>query len=273
MYIVFARLHGTGQEGSARNSWNTNVSCARSVYGICGIETHLVKAPRCVENLSGVHHARRRSLGSLGQDQTPYKAWHGTFASRHITRHTASWSVQIDNQHADMTAITMTPVAPLPPSTTLPAVRQSAAATVKQLFAFLDAQGHGDYLGEAVSQLEHSLQCAYSAVEAKADHETIIGALLHDVGRFIPQADKMPAMIAPDGKMVGRASHEVLGERYLGQLGFSDKVCQLVGAHVMAKRYLTAVVDGYWESLSPSSKTTLKYQVGVWLAPYPAAQR
>ena len=144
---------------------------------------------------------------------------------------------------------------------TLPSVRGHTESTVHELFAFLEAQGHTDYIGEAVSQLEHSLQAAHQAVVAKADDETVLGALLHDVGRFIPQANSMPAMIAPDGTYVGRKSHEVLGERYLRQLGFGEKVCQLVGAHVMAKRYLTAVDKGYYESLSPSSKTTLRFQV------------
>ena len=145
----------------------------------------------------------------------------------------------------------------------LPSVVDHAQITIRELFAFLDAQGQGDYIGEAISQLEHSLQAGHQAVLAKADDETILGALLHDVGRFIPQAEKMPAMIAPDGTYVGRASHELLGERYLRQLGFGEKVCQLVGAHVMAKRYLTATDKGYWERLSPSSKTTLEFQASL----------
>lgn len=71
----------------------------------------------------------------------------------------------------------------------------------------------------------------------------------------------MEAMIAPDGTYVGKASHEILGEQYLRELGFSDKVCQLVGAHVMAKRYLTAIDEHYYNDLSQSSKMTLKFQV------------
>ena len=71
----------------------------------------------------------------------------------------------------------------------------------------------------------------------------------------------MPSMIAADGSYVGKASHEIVGERYLRQLGFSEHICQLVGAHVMAKRYLTAVDRAYYDDLSSSSKTTLKYQV------------
>lgn len=136
-----------------------------------------------------------------------------------------------------------------------------AREIVHGLFGFMERQGHTDYLGEAVSQLQHSLQTATQAQESGADDDTILGALLHDVGRFIPDADDMPAMIAPDGKFIGSASHEILGERYLRQLGFSEHICQLVGAHVIAKRYLTAVDKSYYDGLSWNSKLTLKYQV------------
>lgn len=146
-------------------------------------------------------------------------------------------------------------------ATVLPSVEANARNTVSELFAFITAQGNGDYIGEKVSQLQHSLQAATLAQNAGADHETVLGALLHDVGRFIPAADKMPIMTAADGTFVGTASHEVLGETYLRQLGFSETICQLVGAHVMAKRYLTAVDKTYYDGLSQSSKTTLKYQV------------
>lgn len=144
----------------------------------------------------------------------------------------------------------------------LPSVAAHARDTVTQLFSFVEAQGHGDYIGEAVSQLEHSLQAAHLAKQAHADDETVLGALLHDIGRFIPTASSMPPMISPNGTFVGTASHEVLGENYLRQLGFSEKICQLVGAHVVAKRYLCATEEGYWDGLSKSSKTTLKFQGG-----------
>lgn len=136
-----------------------------------------------------------------------------------------------------------------------------ARATVKELFSFIERQGKGDYLGEPISQIEHSLQAATLAERAGADDDTIIGALLHDVGRFIPAAEKMDSMVASDGTYIGKSSHEVVGERYLRQLGFSEKICQVVGAHVNAKRYLCAVEKGYWESLSRSSKQTLEFQV------------
>ena len=88
--------------------------------------------------------------------------------------------------------------------TALASVEANTTATVKELFGFLEAQGQGDYLGEAVTQLQHSVQTATLAQQAGADNETIIGSLLHDVGRFIPAAEKMPSMIAPDGRYLGK---------------------------------------------------------------------
>ncbi|KAJ5724689.1 hypothetical protein N7493_006417 [Penicillium malachiteum] len=150
---------------------------------------------------------------------------------------------------------------------TLKSVEDHTRATVKKLFTFLHAQGQGDYLGERVTQLEHSLQCAELAAnseEYRNDSEVILAALLHDVGRFIPAAEKMEKMIAPDGKYIGRMSHEILGESYLRQIGFSERICQLVGAHVMAKRYLVSTDEKYHDGLSETSKRTLRFQGGAF---------
>lgn len=146
----------------------------------------------------------------------------------------------------------------------LTSVEEHTWSTIKTLFDFLHAQGQGDYLGERVTQLEHSLQCAQLALDSKEynqDPEVILAALLHDVGRFIPAAEKMEKMFAPDGQYVGRMSHEILGESYLRQIGFSERICQLVGAHVMAKRYLVSTDKTYHDGLSETSKRTLRFQV------------
>jgi 2-amino-1-hydroxyethylphosphonate dioxygenase (glycine-forming) len=147
-------------------------------------------------------------------------------------------------------------------------VESEARSKVQALFALLRAQGEADYIGEPISQLQHSLQAAQLASTAHADDETIVAALLHDVGRFIPNGyggeEEKRMMIAPDGTYVGTEDHEFVGERYLRELGFSEKVCGIVGAHVWAKRYLCAMEEGYWEGLSKSSKETLVFQ--VWQA-------
>ncbi|KAL4886453.1 hypothetical protein BJY04DRAFT_213219 [Aspergillus karnatakaensis] len=143
-----------------------------------------------------------------------------------------------------------------------PSVQESdARSTIDEIFAMLHAQGAADYMGEPVSQLEHCLQSAALAQAASADTETIIASLLHDIGRFIPAAQKV-AQFIENGKYLGRASHDILGERFLREVGFSEKVCQLVGSHVVAKRYLCATEEGYWEGLSKTSKRTLEYQGG-----------
>ncbi|CAI7564853.1 unnamed protein product [Penicillium pancosmium] len=151
------------------------------------------------------------------------------------------------------------------PTQTLPSVEEHTRNTIRTLFQFLHAQGQGDYLGERVTQLAHSLQCANHAAQSAQygqDPEVILAALLHDVGRFIPAAEKMGKMITPDGHYIGRQSHEVLGESYLRQIGFSERICQLVGAHVMAKRYLVATDKTYHDGLSETSKRTLRFQGG-----------
>ncbi|KAF2816272.1 alkaline phosphatase-like protein [Mytilinidion resinicola] len=148
-------------------------------------------------------------------------------------------------------------------SAVLASVVQSARSAVDSIFSFIRAQGDTDYLGEAVSQLEqHSLQAADLAKKAGADEETVLATLLYDIGIFLPDASKHDAMIASDGTRVGTAGHEVLGENYLRSVGFSDKVAQLVGAHVMAKRYLAAVDPAYFDGLSAASKRSLVYQGG-----------
>jgi predicted HD phosphohydrolase len=134
-------------------------------------------------------------------------------------------------------------------------------AKVQTLFSYLTAQGQGDYIGESISQLEHSLQAAALASSSGADDATVLAALLHDVGRFIPAAKDLPRMIAADGTYVGTESHEAVGEKYLCGLGFPREVYEVVGAHVWAKRYLCATEPGYWEALSKSSKASLVFQV------------
>ncbi|KZS95478.1 hypothetical protein SISNIDRAFT_349464 [Sistotremastrum niveocremeum HHB9708] len=135
---------------------------------------------------------------------------------------------------------------------------------IEILFQMLAERGQGDYIGEKISQLEHSLQAAYFTKETGADDETVIAALLHDVGQFIPFSESKDLIL--NGENVGRRSHETLGEQYLRQIGFTEKVCRLVGAHVVAKKYLTAVDPSYHAGLSDASKKSLILQGGPFTA-------
>ncbi|KAF8590965.1 hypothetical protein K439DRAFT_1403062 [Ramaria rubella] len=131
---------------------------------------------------------------------------------------------------------------------------------VNAIFKLLQDQGEGDYIGEQISQLEHCLQAAYQASVAQADTDTIVAALLHDIGQFLPGIETRALLY--EGQNVGKCGHEKLGADYLRSLGFNEKVCSLVEAHVVAKRYLCATSESYHASLSSASQKSLVMQGG-----------
>lgn len=153
----------------------------------------------------------------------------------------------------------------------IPTVLEPATIT-SYIISILKASGETPYIGEPISQLQHSLQCAALAAQAlpPVDEATQVAALLHDVGQFAPAEDLIASSSlpiqnlgdAPTTQSVGRVGHETLGARLLLSLGFSDKVSRLVESHVAAKRYLCAVDESYNDLLSEASKKSLFYQGG-----------
>lgn len=149
-----------------------------------------------------------------------------------------------------------------------PTAHQKAA----HLIALLNDKGRGDYIGEPISQLAHALQAAAQARSAGADDETVVAALLHDIGQYLPPdevralAHEVQTMSSShdDGSSegVGRVGHERIGAAYLLKYGFSAKVAALVESHVAAKRYLCATEPGYQAALSAASQTSLRFQGG-----------
>jgi 2-amino-1-hydroxyethylphosphonate dioxygenase (glycine-forming) len=124
--------------------------------------------------------------------------------------------------------------------------------------------GERDYVGEPVSQKEHSLQAARFASDAtKSDNsysrrEVVLASLLHDIGHML-------ALQRPGTERMGDCGamhHEVIGGDHLRALRFSPRVAKLVSQHVNAKRYLVAVKPEYAAKLSAASTTTLGYQGG-----------
>ncbi|GAB3761165.1 HD domain-containing protein [Spirosoma pomorum] len=133
---------------------------------------------------------------------------------------------------------------------------QPVSEQIKALFA---QSGDEAYFGEPVTQLEHALQCALLAEQAGGDADTILAALLHDIGHLLP---------ADNGYMdgYGTIDHERLGADYLRGLGFSEKTAQLIEHHVNAKRYLTFKNPSYFARLSDASLKTLEFQGGPMTA-------
>ncbi len=112
------------------------------------------------------------------------------------------------------------------------------------------------YGGEAVSQLEHALQCAGLGLAEGADAELAAAAFLHDIGH----------LVAPRPHEVGREAddvHQYLALPFL-RGAFGAAVLEPIKLHVDAKRYLCHAEPGYWERLSPASKHSLDLQGGVY---------
>jgi phosphonate degradation associated HDIG domain protein len=134
-----------------------------------------------------------------------------------------------------------------------------------EIFALLQASAQTDYVGEAVSQLEHALQCAKLAADAGGDDMTVLAALLHDIGHICAgeSAARMDEL--------GVVDHETIGGEFLRRRGFSHRVVALVQGHVEAKRYLTFKHPSYREGLSHASLGTLMHQGGPMSADEAAA--
>jgi len=133
---------------------------------------------------------------------------------------------------------------------------RNARATVDEVIGLLRQSGGEQYFGEAVSKLAHAEQCAWHAQQANADEELVLAALLHDIGHLL----ETPAALRSE--RVGVINHDEIGEQWLREQGFSQRLAALVGAHVDAKRYLTAVHESYRDRLSPASQETLALQGG-----------
>ena len=127
------------------------------------------------------------------------------------------------------------------------------------IWSILSTKGHKQYGTEAVSQLEHALQCATLAETNNATFELITASLLHDFGHLVHNLGEAAAEKGIDDR------HEYRALGYLKTL-FSSAVTEPIRMHVDAKRYLCAVNQDYWDSLSPASKTSLELQGGIFSA-------
>ena len=125
------------------------------------------------------------------------------------------------------------------------------------LFEIMGSKGSAQYGLEAVSQLEHGLQCAALAQEAGSEPALVIAALFHDIGHLIAKSNNAVDLKSEDGR------HEVLGAAFLGQW-FSCDVTGPIRLHVHAKRYLCLENRDYWNSLSDASKRSLQKQGGAF---------
>ena len=126
---------------------------------------------------------------------------------------------------------------------------------VDVLFAYMERRGQTFY-DEAVTQLEHALQCANEARLSGADDVRVTGALLHDVGHFLVDEHSEEADFLTEDLL-----HEEVGAGYLKPF-FIDAVTEAVGLHVPAKRYICTVERDYYDTLSRASRRSFELQGG-----------
>lgn len=127
---------------------------------------------------------------------------------------------------------------------------------VSHLFDILQRSQDAEYIGEAISQLEHSLQAAHFARKMGAPEAVVLASLLHDIGHLDPGAGN------PEMAGLGIVDHEGIGADYLQALGVSPEITELVRHHVQAKRYLCWKNPTYLKHLSEASRGTLEFQGG-----------
>ena len=134
------------------------------------------------------------------------------------------------------------------------------AATPRQkvtvLFSYMEIRGQSFY-DEAVTQLEHALQCAALATQNDATPTLITSALLHDIGHFILDEHNADVVFLNTD-----LNHEEIGAQYLEPF-FPKTITTPIRLHVPAKRYLCTTDATYYDGLSEASKMSLKLQGGV----------
>ena len=116
--------------------------------------------------------------------------------------------------------------------------------------ALFEAHG-GQTFGEAVTQLDHALQCAALARRSRADDEVVVAALLHDIGHLT------------GARVDEEALHHGHSGATLLRPFVPERVAWLVEYHVVAKRYLYTVDPRYAARLSPMSARSLVLQGSV----------
>ena len=126
------------------------------------------------------------------------------------------------------------------------------ALSLEDIAHLLATRGVNQYGREAVSQLEHALQCAQWAEKSGETPATVAAALLHDLGH----------LLAPGGETAEQDDlHQYMAIPFLRGL-LPDAVLEPIRLHVDAKRYLCTMEPGYWETLSPASQHSLVLQGG-----------
>ncbi len=132
-----------------------------------------------------------------------------------------------------------------------------AAPNLTTIINCFISRGSEQYGCEAVTQLQHALQCATWAEDARESPTLVVACLLHDIGHLLHDLGEDAAERGIDDRHEYRALP-------LLRRHFPPAVTESIRLHVNAKRYLCATQSDYWDFLSPASKLSLELQGGVF---------
>ena len=152
-------------------------------------------------------------------------------------------------------------------------LERSNSSISDKIIKLYEKYGASDYIGESITQTEHALQCAYLAeINSELTNYdnfvrecVIVASLLHDIGHLVGIENnemQMGDKNVMNCNNLGIVGHENIGANYLKECGMSQLVCELVGSHVFAKRYLCTMDKEYMEKLSDASRETFYMQGG-----------
>lgn len=130
---------------------------------------------------------------------------------------------------------------------------------IRDLFA---THGAAQYDGEPVTQLEHALQTAHLAEQARCDDELVTACLLHDLGHLLLAGRDAPRGDTPTLRGIDDR-HQLCALPFL-RAHFAPRVLDAIEGHVDAKRYLCRTRAGYHDRLSDDSRRSLALQGGVF---------
>jgi len=129
--------------------------------------------------------------------------------------------------------------------------------TITAICHLLESRGDQRLEPSPVTLMEHALQTAWLAEQARAGNNLVSACLLHDLGHLLTD------VVDADEAEQNHRSHDHHGAARLSDL-FGAAVTEPIRLHVQAKRYLCYAHPGYAHSLSVDAKRSLARQGGTF---------
>ncbi|KAJ2043722.1 hypothetical protein H4S04_004954 [Coemansia sp. S16] len=157
------------------------------------------------------------------------------------------------------------------------ATSMSPEQRVSTVFQTLEIARKVDVVIGITTMLDSTLEVAHIVKLHGADDETILAALLQDIGIYCPLPDNWEEIFDKDENAFNNYDS---GAEYLRKFGFPEKTCKLIESGILAKRYLATTDPMYlnvfdfseesWkEPLSPEEMSKLEkdelFQQKVWI--------